>query len=92
MEKVEGWIYQEGQKVTASNMLQSRTKTVNASFAQGFNLLDIYSKLHELCPSMTRLLHAFSTTRRQLKTWTNKKEQQKQQASSLYNVEFYSHF
>ena len=55
----------EGEDVTKSGLLRSEDKIVNKTYTVDFSLSSLYEKIKILAPSTTRLLHAFSTTRRQ---------------------------
>ncbi|PIL35866.1 hypothetical protein GSI_01526 [Ganoderma sinense ZZ0214-1] len=67
VEYVKGLVYREGNAVTRSNLLQTRTRTIDTSFTLGFSLDNLYQQLSALCPTAFNILRAFSTTRRQEK-------------------------
>lgn len=58
-------ISREGDTVTKSNLLQSRTMPINQAFVSGFSLLGLYRKLSMMCPITTSLLRKLATTPRQ---------------------------
>lgn len=62
---LERLIYREGEKASASQLLQSREHVIDKSFVLSFNLLTLYDQIKAMCPNMTRILHTFSTTKRQ---------------------------
>lgn len=57
----------EGKTVTKDGFLRARNKAVDESFIQNFNLEQIYTQLKALCPTMAKVIEAFSTTHRQCK-------------------------
>ncbi|KAI0350723.1 hypothetical protein OH77DRAFT_1514255 [Trametes cingulata] len=58
-------VSREADRATYTGVLQSRRMVVSEAFVLGFNLTDIHEKLREICPTMSSLMHSFSTTRRQ---------------------------
>ncbi len=63
-------VNQEGNAATRDGFLQSSKMVIDETFALAFDLNALYAKISALCPSMTTILHAFSTTTRQTKQGT----------------------
>ncbi|PSR76085.1 hypothetical protein PHLCEN_2v8691 [Hermanssonia centrifuga] len=62
---VAGAVGKEGHAATKNGLLQSRKMTVDELFAMGFDIKRLYGQLDAICPTITRVLHAFSTTAKQ---------------------------
>ncbi|PSS33977.1 hypothetical protein PHLCEN_2v1985 [Hermanssonia centrifuga] len=62
---VAGAVEKEGHAATKNGLLQSCKMTVDELFAMGFYIKRLYSQLDAVCPTITRVLHAFSTTAKQ---------------------------
>lgn len=60
-------VSREAADVTRQGILQSRRICMTDAFIQTFNLSSVHDRIREICPGMTSLLRAFSTTRRQQK-------------------------
>nr|VWO97743.1 Pre-mRNA-splicing ATP-dependent RNA helicase PRP28 (EC [Ganoderma boninense] len=58
-------VSKEAHAVTRQGLLQSRRMTMTRSFLLSFNLTSIHDRIRQLCPSMSKVLEAFSTTTRQ---------------------------
>lgn len=65
MDYMKSMISREGKRATKDGVLQSRKREVDEGFILNFKLDQIYDRLALLCPTMTGLLAAFTTTRRQ---------------------------
>ncbi len=63
-------VSKEGDAVTKSKLLQSRSVAITDSFLVSFDLASIHDRIRSLCPSMTAIMRNFSTTSRQQKTET----------------------
>ena len=72
----------EGEQVTKSHILQSRKKLVDKSFVVGFSLVGLYQQLYTLCPTMTSILHKFSTNNKQELAMNDRIKLRKQQVST----------
>jgi hypothetical protein len=74
---IERTVGRESRRITQSEILQKRKKTINEEFFLKYSLSDLTVKLRELAPRMFRILDAFSTTRRQIRelsaSWFKKK-------------------
>lgn len=55
----------EGEGITNSGLLRSENKLIDKSYTVDFSLDSLYQKIKDAAPAMTKLLHAFSTTKRQ---------------------------
>lgn len=73
----------EGNAVTRTGFLRARNKAVDESFIQNFNLEYIYTRLKKLCPTMTKVVKAFSTTQRQIKDQKPEPTKQKERTVSF---------
>ncbi len=60
-------VSKEAQSVTAGNILQTRALELDDTFLRAFDLTRVYDQVRALCPSMTSVMRAFSTTERQRK-------------------------
>ncbi|KAI0349403.1 hypothetical protein OH77DRAFT_1465461 [Trametes cingulata] len=65
LEHVKSLVSKEGQGVTRAGTLQAFRRPVDKAFAGDFNMPVLLSTLRDLCPSMSQVLFAFSTTQRQ---------------------------
>lgn len=81
-------IAREGDEVTKSNVLQSRTMALDKTFILGFSLVGLYRKLSIICPVTTALFHSLSTTPRQQLSMNDNTEQRKQHVSTHYDYSF----
>ncbi|KAK7678924.1 hypothetical protein QCA50_018064 [Cerrena zonata] len=61
-------VSQEGETVKKNVLLQSQKHPITQEFAQDFDLRSIYTSIKSLCPTVSAILSAFSTTTRQMKT------------------------
>ncbi|EJF61026.1 hypothetical protein DICSQDRAFT_41746, partial [Dichomitus squalens LYAD-421 SS1] len=72
---VHGWatkylgkvVSEEANAVTRDGVLMTRRQPITGQFFLALTLSSIHQKIRELCPTMTIILHAFSTTQRQQK-------------------------
>ena len=60
----------EGRASTINGFLQAHRMAVDEGFVSRFNMSAMYEQVAELCPTFLRIVHAFSTTARQLRTMT----------------------
>jgi hypothetical protein len=74
---IERTVGRESRRITQSEILQKRKKSINEEFFLKYSLSDLTVRLRELAPHMFRMLDAFSTTRRQIRklsaSWFKKK-------------------
>lgn len=71
----------EGRAATNKGFLQSYRMVVNTSFITRFSVTNLYEKLETLSPIFLQIVHAFSTTARQLRLSTEQSLRRKKTVS-----------
>lgn len=72
---------EEGRAVTKDGLLQSRTMVIDKSFVLSFDLVDLYKRLTDLCPTVEAILRSFCTTSKQRRELNEKTALRKQLVS-----------
>lgn len=79
---------QEGNSITSSGILRAENKTIGASFALNFSILNIYKTIHQYCPNAIRLLLAFGTSSKQNRTMSESAVLKKKRVSDANSILF----
>lgn len=82
-------VSQEGRTATKDGLLQSRTMVIDKSFVLNFDLVGLYNRLTELCPTIEAILRSFCTTSKQLRELNEKTALRKQLVSSPRTRDYY---